>query len=50
MKVLMVNHQEVQQFLTMDECVDAMADVFKMLNRDKAVNPFRNLMWLRELK
>ena len=46
MKVLMVNHQEVQQFLTMDECVDAMADVFKMLNRGNAVNPLRNLMWL----
>ena len=46
MKVLMVNHQEVQQFLSMNECIDAMADVFKMLNRGNAVNPLRNLMWL----
>jgi ornithine cyclodeaminase/alanine dehydrogenase-like protein (mu-crystallin family) len=46
MKVLMVNHQEVQQFLIMGECVEAMADVFKMLNRGNALNPLRNLMWL----
>ena len=46
MKVLMVNHQEVQQWLSMSECVEAMADVFKMLNRGNAVNPLRHLMWL----
>ena len=46
MKVLMVNHQEVQKFLTMGECIETMADVFKMLNRGNAVNPLRNLMWL----
>ena len=46
MKVLMVNHREVQQWLSMSECVEAMADVFKMLNRGNAVNPLRNLMWL----
>jgi len=46
MKVLIVNHQEVQQWLSMSECVEAMADVFKMLNRGNAVNPLRNLMWL----
>ncbi len=46
MKVLVVNHREVQQWLSMSECVDAMATVFKMLNRGKAVNPLRNLMWL----
>ena len=46
MKVLIVNHQEVQQWLPMSECVEAMADVFKMLNRGNAVNPLRNIMWL----
>jgi len=46
MKVLMVNHQEVQQWLSMGECEEAMADVFKMLNRGNAVNPLRNIMWL----
>jgi len=46
MKVLVVNHQEVQQWLPMSECVEAMADVFKMLSRGHAVNPLRNLMWL----
>jgi ornithine cyclodeaminase len=46
MKVLVVNHREVQQWLSMSECVDAMVAVFKMLNRGNAVNPLRNLMWL----
>ena len=46
MKVLIVNHQEVQQWLPMSECVEAMADVFKILNCGDAVNPLRNLMWL----
>jgi ornithine cyclodeaminase len=45
-KVLVVNHQEVEQWLSMSECVEAMADVFKMLSRGHAVNPLRNLMWL----
>jgi ornithine cyclodeaminase len=42
----MVSHQEVQKWLPMNECVDVMADVFKMLARGKAVNPLRNIMWL----
>ena len=46
MKILIVNHQEVQQWLSMSECVDAMVGVFKMLNRGNAENPLRNLMWL----
>jgi ornithine cyclodeaminase len=46
MKVLMVNHEEVRQWLSMGECVDVMADVFKMLNRGNAANPLRNIMWL----
>ena len=46
MKVLMVNQQEVQQWLSISECAEAMADIFKMLNRGNAVNPLRNIMWL----
>ncbi len=46
MKVLVVNHQEIQEYLPMEECVEVMADVLKMLNRVKAVNPLRNIMWL----
>ena len=42
----MVDHREVQKWLPMDECVTAMAEVFKMLGRGKAVNPLRNVMWL----
>ncbi len=46
MKVLVVNHDEVRQWLPMGECVDAMAEVLKTLGRGDAVNPLRNLMWL----
>ena len=46
MKVLIVNHREIQEYLPMEECVEVMADVLKMLNRGKAVNPLRNIMWL----
>ena len=31
MKVLMVNQQEVQQWLSMSECAEAMADIFKRI-------------------
>jgi ornithine cyclodeaminase len=46
MKVLIVNHHEVQQWLSMSECIDTMAEVFKMLSQNNAVNPLRHLMWL----
>jgi len=46
MKVLIVNHQEVKQWLSMNECMDVMAQTLKMLNRGKAVNPLRHAMWL----
>ena len=41
MKVLVVNRREVQQWLSMRECVDVMADVFKGLGRGHALNPLR---------
>ena len=46
MKVLIVNHQEVKQWLSMNECMDVMAQTLKMLNRGKALNPLRHAMWL----
>jgi ornithine cyclodeaminase len=46
MQVLMVNHQEVKQWLPMDECMDVMAETLKILSRGKAVNPLRHAMWL----
>ena len=52
MKVLVVNHQEVQQWLSMSECVEVMADVFKMLKHEEGFNliysgeiDFRVLSW-----
>jgi ornithine cyclodeaminase len=46
MQVLMVNHQEVQQWLPMSECMDGMTETLKMLSRGNAVNPLRHAMWL----
>ena len=46
MQVLIVNHQEVRQWLPMGECMDVMAETLKMLSRGNAVNPLRHAMWL----
>lgn len=46
MQALIVNHQEVQQWLPMGECMDVMAETLKMLSRGNAVNPLRQAMWL----
>jgi ornithine cyclodeaminase len=46
MQVLVVNHHEVQQLLSMKECMDVMAETFKMLNRGNVHNPLRTVTWL----
>ncbi|MGB5748652.1 MAG: ornithine cyclodeaminase family protein, partial [Desulfobacterales bacterium] len=46
MQALIVNHQEVRQWLPMAECMDVMAETLKMLSRGNAVNPLRHAMWL----
>jgi ornithine cyclodeaminase/alanine dehydrogenase-like protein (mu-crystallin family) len=46
MQVLIVNHQEVQQSLPMNECMDVMEDTLKMLSQGSTVNPLRQAMWL----
>lgn len=46
MKVLIVNHHEVKKWLSMSECMDVMAETLKMLSRNKAFNPLRQIMWL----
>ena len=46
MQALIVNHQEVRQWLPMGECMDVMAETLKMLSRGNAVNPLRQAMWL----
>jgi len=46
MQALIVNHQEVQRWLPMAECMDVMAETLKMLSRGNAVNPLRHAMWL----
>ena len=46
MQVLIVNHHEVHKWLSMNECMDVMAETLKMLSRGSAVNPLRHAMWL----
>jgi len=46
MQVLIVNHQEVKQWLPMSECMDVMVETLRMLSRGNAVNPLRHAMWL----
>lgn len=46
MKVCIINHDEVRQLLPMNECMDVMEKVFKMLCRGDALNPLRHGMWL----
>ena len=46
MQVLIVNHQEIEQLLPMNECMDVMAETLKGLGRGNAVNPLRHAMWL----
>ena len=46
MQALIVNHQEVRQWLPMGECMDVMAETLKTLSRGNAVNPLRQAMWL----
>jgi len=46
MQVLMVNHQEVKQWLPMSECMKVMTETLKMLSRGNAFNPLRQAMWL----
>ncbi len=46
MQALLVNHQEVQQWLPMGECMDVMAETLRMLSCGNAANPLRHAMWL----
>lgn len=46
MQVLIVNHNEVRQWLTMRDCIDVMADCLKMLSSGNATNPLRSVTWL----
>ena len=46
MKILIVNHQEVGEYLPMQECMDVMTDALKRLGQGRALNPLRSGMWL----
>jgi len=42
MQVLIVNHHEVHQRLSMSECMDVMTETLRMLNRGNAINTLRH--------
>ncbi len=48
MKVLIVNQFEVAEWLPMRECIDVMAEAFKMLTSGNTILPLRPIMWLPE--
>jgi len=48
MKVLLVNQAEVAAWLPMRECIDVMAEAFKMLASGNTILPLRPIMWLPE--
>ncbi|MCG3119607.1 MAG: Delta(1)-pyrroline-2-carboxylate reductase [bacterium] len=48
MKVLIVNQAEVTQWLSMRECIDVMAEAFKMLAAGNTILPLRPILWLPE--
>ncbi len=48
MKVLIVNQFEVAEWLPMHECIEVMAEAFKMLAAGKTILPLRPIMWLPE--
>lgn len=48
MKILLVNQSEVAQWLPMHECIEVMANAFKMLASGNTILPLRPIMWLPE--
>ncbi len=48
MKILIINKSEVQQLMTLEECMSVMANALKTLARGNAGMPLRSAMWLPE--
>lgn len=48
MKVLIVNHGQVRQWLTMRACMGAMERILRQLAENRALNPLRQVVWLPE--
>ncbi|MCB9433495.1 MAG: ornithine cyclodeaminase family protein [Ardenticatenaceae bacterium] len=46
MEVLIINHHEVRELLPMGECIEAMADVFRIMAGGDVVQPLRWPLWL----
>lgn len=48
MEVRIINQKEVQELLSMEECMQVVRDAFITLARGEAINPLRPVMWLPE--
>jgi len=46
MKVLVINHLQVQELLRMEECIEVMSEALKSFARKEAQMPLRQSMWL----
>lgn len=45
MQVTVIGHREITDLLSMPECIDVMAQTFRVLGRGEAVMPQRTVMW-----
>jgi ornithine cyclodeaminase len=50
MKILILNHKDVEQLLPMSECISAMAEAFTALARGEAQQPLRTIFRPPEIK
>lgn len=48
MEVLIIRRSEVRQMLPMNECIDEMAEAFRILESKGTIQPQRMVMWLPE--
>lgn len=48
MEVRIINQEEVQELLSIQECMQVVRDAFITLARGEAINPLRPVMWLPE--
>src|SRR5215468_8802919 len=46
MNVLVLSHTDVTRLLTMEACIDVMADALRTTNQGGAVLPLRSVVWM----
>src|SRR5262245_52378556 len=46
MNVLILNQSDVERLLTMEACIEVMADALRATSRGEAVLPLRTMVWM----